>query len=53
MIEFKAKSEAAEIGDYTLYENQIIRDAVARANTTLGESVIEKIEVTDERYKYY
>lgn len=53
MIEFKAKSDAAEIGDYTLYENQIIRDAVARANTTLGESVIEKIEVTDERYKYY
>lgn len=53
MVELKSRSEAAEIGDYTSYENQIIRDAVAKATTTLGESVIEKIEVTDERYKYY
>jgi peptidyl-prolyl cis-trans isomerase D len=53
MLQLKSKSEAAEIGDYTSYENQIIRDAVAKANSTLGESVIDKIEVTDERYKYY
>lgn len=53
MIQFKSKSEAAEIGDYTLYENQIIRDAVAKASSALGQSVIDKIEVTDERFKYY
>ena len=52
-LELKSRSDAAEIGDYTSYENQIIRDAIAKATTTLGESVIEKIDVTDERYKYY
>lgn len=53
MIQLKSRSEAAEIGDYTSYENQIIRDATTRANTALGESVIDKVSITDERYKYF
>lgn len=53
MIQMKSRSEAAEIGDYSSYENQIIRDATTKANTTLSQSVIDKVEITDERYKYY
>ena len=53
MIQMNSRSEAAEIGDYTSYENQIIRDATTRANTALSESVIDKVDITDERYKYF
>lgn len=53
MIQLKSKSQAAEIGDYSSYENQIVRDATTRATSALGESVIDKVDITDERYKYY
>jgi len=53
MLQLKSKSEAVEIGDYSIYENQIVRDATQRAQNALSESVIEKVDITDERYKYY
>jgi len=53
MLQLRSRSEAAEIGDYTSYENQIIQAATSRANQTLGEAVIDKVDITDERYKYY
>ncbi|OEK06989.1 peptidylprolyl isomerase [Roseivirga misakiensis] len=53
IIELKSMSEASEIGDYTSYENQIIQDAYNAIKTLLRESVIDKVEVVDERYKYY
>lgn len=53
MIQLKSKSVAAEIGDYTSYENQIISEATTKANAALSQSVIDKVDITDERYKYF
>lgn len=53
VIQIKSKSDAAEIGDYTSYENQIITAAYNAVQSALRQSVIDRVEVVDERYKYY
>lgn len=53
VIQMKSKSDAAEIGDYTSYENQIITAAFNAVQSALRQSVIDRVEVVDERYKYY
>ena len=53
MVELKSKSEAAEIGDYTSYENQLLQEAVNTVQGLLQKSVIDRVEVVDQRYKYF
>lgn len=52
VLQMKSKSDAAEIGDYTSYENQIISAAFNAVQSTLRQSVVDRVEVVDERYKY-
>ncbi len=53
MLELKSKSEAAQIGDYTTYENQLLSNQINQIQTKLVSALKEKIEVIDERYKYF
>jgi len=53
VIELKSISSAAEIGDYTSYENQILQAAFAAIQAKLRQAVIDRVEVVDERYKYF
>lgn len=53
LLELKGKTSAAEIADYTAYENQIVQRLAAQARFTLAQSIKDRANVTDERYKYY
>lgn len=53
MVELKSKSEAAQIGDYTAYENQLLNQSAVAVQSKLVNALKEKIEVVDERYKYF
>lgn len=53
VLELKSISSAAEIGDYTSYENQILQAAFAAVQGKLRQAVIDRVEVVDERYKYF
>lgn len=53
VLELKSISSAAEIGDYTSYENQLIQAAFAAIEGKLRQSVIDRVEVVDERYKFF
>ncbi len=53
VVILKSKSTAAEIGDYTSYENQLINSQAATAAGKLQNSVIDKVDVEDQRYKFY
>ncbi len=53
VAELKAKSEAAEIADYTAYENMVIQRMTTQSNALLIRSIRDRAKVTDERYKFY
>ena len=53
IIQLKSRSDAAEIGDYTSYENQLLQQAINAVTGLLGQSVIDRVEVIDQRYKYF
>ena len=53
VLQLKAKTTAAEIGDYTSYENELLSSAINSVNSKLNQSVIDRVEVTDSRYKFY
>lgn len=53
VVQLKSKSTAADIGDYTSYENQLLSSAQNAVNSKLTQSVIDRVEVTDSRYKFY
>ncbi len=53
VVQLNSKTDASEIGDYTQYENQLIQQAMNNLNRNLLQSITEKIDVTDERYKYF
>lgn len=53
MIQLNSKSDASELGDYTLYENEVLQQANARLIQNLQNSITDKIDVTDERFKFY
>jgi peptidyl-prolyl cis-trans isomerase D len=53
VIQLNARSEASELGDYTLYENELLQEAANRIAQSLFLSITDKIEVTDQRYKYF
>ncbi len=53
VVELKSISSASEIGDYTSYENQLIQEAFATIEGKLRQAVIDRVEVVDERYKYF
>ena len=53
IVQLKSKTTAAEIGDYTSYENQLLSSAFNAVNSKLTQSVIDRVEVTDSRYKFY
>ena len=53
IIELKSKSAAAEIGDYSIYENQLLQSATSAVNNRINQAIRDKVEVVDERYKYF
>jgi peptidyl-prolyl cis-trans isomerase D len=53
VLELKSKSEASEIGDYTQYENELLRQALFNLEQNLRRAITEKLEVKDERYKFF
>lgn len=53
VLELKSRSDAAQIGDYTAYENQLLGQSVGIVQNKLANALKEKIEVVDERYKYF
>lgn len=53
LIELKSRSEASELGDYTAYENELLQLESTKLQQSIGLAITDKIEVTDERYKYF
>ena len=53
VVELKSVSAAAEIGDYTSYDNQILQAAFAAIQGKLRQAVVDRVEVVDERYKFF
>jgi peptidyl-prolyl cis-trans isomerase D len=53
VIELKSKSEAADIADYTAYENQLMQRMSSQQRYLLAQSMRERASVVDERYKFY
>ncbi len=53
IVQLKSKSAASEIGDYSSYENQILQAAANAAQGNLRQSVIDRVDVVDERYKHF
>ncbi|WP_420388343.1 peptidylprolyl isomerase [Roseivirga sp.] len=53
LIELKSRSEASELGDYTAYENELLQLESTKLQQNIGLAITEKVEVTDERYKYF
>lgn len=44
MLELKSKSEAAQIGDYTTYENQLLSNQINQIQTKLVSALKEKLK---------
>lgn len=53
IVQLKSKSNAAEIGDYSSYENQILQAAFNAVQNSLRQSVIDRVDVLDERHKFF
>ena len=53
LIELKSKSLPAEIADYTAYETQLLQKTAARMPYSLNQSMNDRAEIKDERYKFY
>ena len=53
IMELKSKSMPAGITDYTTYVNQIQQRLNANTQLKMNQSVREKADILDKRYKYY
>jgi len=53
VIELTAKNAAADIADYTAYENQLIQRMSSQMRYLIAQSMRERADVVDERYKFY
>lgn len=53
VIELKSKSEPATITDYTNYVNQVSQRMAANTVLKMNQSVREKADIVDKRYKFY
>lgn len=53
VIELRSRSEAADIADYTAYENQLMQRMSSQQRYLLAQSMRERASVVDERYKFY
>ena len=53
LIELKSKNSPAEIADYTAYETQLLQKMEARMPYNLNQSMNDRAEIKDERYKFY
>ncbi|NVJ46639.1 MAG: SurA N-terminal domain-containing protein [Cytophagia bacterium] len=53
LIQLNSRTEASDLGDYTLYENELLQQASNRIVQNLLNAITEKIEVKDERYKFF
>lgn len=53
VVELKSKSAASELGDYTTYENELLQAANSQILRNLQLAITEKVEVKDERYKFF
>mgnify|MGYP000856129616 FL=1 len=53
VMELRSRSEAADIADYTAYENQLMQRISSQQRYLLAQSMRERASVVDERYKFY
>lgn len=53
LFELKSRSEASVLGDYSLYENELLRAETQKVQEKLLNAISDKVDVTDERYKYF
>ncbi|WP_421977312.1 peptidylprolyl isomerase [Roseivirga seohaensis] len=53
IMELKSKNAPAAITDYTTYVNQIQQRALNNAQLKMNQSIREKAEILDKRYKFY
>ncbi|MFT6054527.1 MAG: peptidyl-prolyl cis-trans isomerase D [Roseivirga sp.] len=53
VIELKSKSDPAVITDFTSYVNQVSQRMTANTQLKMNQSVREKAEIVDKRFKFY
>jgi len=53
IIELINKTEAPEVGDYSLFANQLKQKVRGRIAYNINQVVREKADIQDERYKFY
>jgi peptidyl-prolyl cis-trans isomerase D len=53
IVDLKSKSESTPITDYTNYVNQVSQRMASNTQIKLSQSIKEKAEIVDKRYKFY
>lgn len=53
VVRLKKLTPAAEIADYSQYENQVKQNLVGRNSYLTNEALKKKADIVDERYKFY
>ncbi len=53
IIEVTNKTEAPEVGDYSIFANQLKQKIRGRISYNINEVIKEKADIEDERYKFY
>jgi peptidyl-prolyl cis-trans isomerase D len=53
IVDLKSKSEPAAITDYTNYVNTVSQRMASNTQIKLSQSIKEKAEIVDKRYKFY
>jgi len=53
VIEMQNKTTAPEIGDYSIYKQQVSQNIQNRVGFSIGEAIKENASIEDKRYKFY
>jgi len=53
IIEMQNKTSAPEIGDYSIYKQQVSQNIQNRVGFSIGEAIKENASIEDKRYKFY
>lgn len=53
IMELVNKTEAPEVGDYSIFANQIKQKVRGRIAYNIDQTIREKADIQDERYKFY
>lgn len=53
IIELQNITESPEIGDYSLYKNQLVQSRSNRVGFSIAEAIKKDADIEDKRYKFY